>query len=177
MAGVKGRSGGANRKPREVLVAQGTLRPDRHGDEGAELEVSRERPPAPPSLAGHAVKVWGEILDDLETMGILADSDAGSIESLALAMGRARDVRSRLNTAMRGKDVDLIVKLFRIESAALSQARPLLHSLGLSPSARAALGMHLTRAQRGAKTAAPETPAGGELGPSPRLRLAGGSGS
>jgi phage terminase small subunit len=147
---------GSGRKPlpRETHEQRGTLRNDRHGEKPA-VQPNRERPRIPYGLSPRAQTAWRTIVADLEANGILARSDQWSIELLAVAIGRLREARANANTAMRKSDADAIRVWWKIEREALSQARTLVHQLGLSPSARNSLGMALARAQ-GAGRAGPD---------------------
>lgn len=78
MAGVKGRSGGHNKKTRQALEQDGTFRSDRHGD-----HISPEPPtgiPVPPRpLPAEAQAEWDRMIVRLEQSKTLSVVDDGAL--------------------------------------------------------------------------------------------------
>lgn len=108
------------------------------------LVVNRERPPQPPGLPARAATVWKTLLNDLEANGVLARSDALSIEGAARAVGRARECSSRAGTC---KDERTAQAWMRLELQAWNTAKAYCDALGLSARARATLGFSVTKPQ------------------------------
>ncbi|HXG69676.1 MAG TPA: P27 family phage terminase small subunit [Gemmatimonadaceae bacterium] len=73
MSGVKGRSGGTNRKSRALHVVQGTFRPARHTVDAPEPPAGA--PEAPGTLTGEAAAEWGRMLARLTASKTLATVD------------------------------------------------------------------------------------------------------
>jgi P27 family predicted phage terminase small subunit len=73
MAGVKGRSGGANRKSRQLHVLQGTFRRARHAVEAPEPPSGA--PEAPGTLTGEAAAEWGRMVARLTASRTLSTVD------------------------------------------------------------------------------------------------------
>lgn len=71
MAGVKGRSGGRNKKSVQMHVVSGTYRPDRHtGPPAPDPTIGRPR--APKTLRGDAKREWRRMIHRLEHTRVLA---------------------------------------------------------------------------------------------------------
>ena len=62
-------------KPIAIRMAEGTYRPDRHGNATA----PSGRPTKPKRLAGVAEARWRRVLDRLDTIGVLAKTDVEAI--------------------------------------------------------------------------------------------------
>jgi P27 family predicted phage terminase small subunit len=64
MVGVKGKSGGQNRKATSKLIAEGTYKPHRHADR-LDAKVTTGPPPCPASLDDHGRDLWRRICEVL----------------------------------------------------------------------------------------------------------------
>jgi len=76
MAGVKGRSGGRNRKSTQLHVIRGTFRQDRHGD-GVTSEPPKGEPTAPKPLGREAKAEWERMVGrmrEAKTSSIVDDA-------------------------------------------------------------------------------------------------------
>src|SRR5688500_4443561 len=73
MAGVKGRSGGANRKGKQLHVLQGTFRPSRHSVDAPEPPAGI--PGAPGALSGEALAEWHRMIQRLTVLRTLSTVD------------------------------------------------------------------------------------------------------
>lgn len=121
----------------------------------------------PPDLSDEALDVWESLCDDLESGGILDRADGAMIEGAAVLLGRVREARRVLNdqgltyeSARTGAPT--LRPEFRVEREAWGAFRMFAEHLGLSPVARARLGL----AGQAARAA---TPTWDEvLGPNPR---------
>jgi len=82
MAGVKGRSGGMNRKSRREHEVAGTFRPDRHGHL-TQPDVPVGEPVKPAYLSELASGKWDEIADHLRREKRLHVTDGHQIENAA----------------------------------------------------------------------------------------------
>ena len=172
------------RKPTPTEVKRRNGNPGKRGLPQATLVGGRRRPPAPPQLSGPMATAWRYMVDDLEAGDVLDHADGGILEAAAVFWGRAREARSELRRQAeqhrRGRRElsHLLAEtargytsnpLIAIERESWGQFRLIADNLGLSPNARARLGM-VRRAQG--------TPTGGtmsneldrEIGASPKLR-------
>jgi len=73
MPGVKGRSGGRNKKSARLHVLQGTWQPSRHT--GPDVDAPGGVPAVPPGLAGAGLKEWHRLVAHLQAMGTLSRVD------------------------------------------------------------------------------------------------------
>jgi hypothetical protein len=102
MSGVKGRSGGRNRKPASLHLIQGTYRPDRHGVHPA---IALGQPPVEPAPA--------ELLDGLGrrgaalVLGLWQEYSGWNSGELAL-LRQAGEVADRLD-AYRARIADAVL--------------------------------------------------------------------
>ena len=180
----------AGRKPTPTEVKRRNGNPGKRGLPQATLVGGRKRPPQPPQLSGPMVTAWRLMVADLEAGGILDHADAGIVEAAAVFWGRAREARTELRRqaeqhARGRRELSHLLAetargytanpLIAIERESWGQFRLIADNIGLSPNARARLGM--VRRAQGA-------PTGGtmghelerELGASPRqLRVVGDS--
>lgn len=116
----------------------------------------RERPAEPPNLSPLQLEAWTTIVDDLEGGGVLDKADAGLIEAAAVFWGRARQARASLarqaiehETGIRELDPLLAYSargytknpLLQVERDSWHEFRLVAENLGLSPGARARLGL------------------------------------
>jgi P27 family predicted phage terminase small subunit len=136
-------SGGRPPKPTEQHQREGTFRKDRHN-----LPVvlgARGVPDLPAHLSEEATEVWNLLVADLRESGVLDKTDALAIEAVAVLVERARQARRALaeeglfqTTARGGSMLNPAVKLERDSWSLLKQYA---EQLGLTPSARARLGL------------------------------------
>lgn len=130
----------------------------------------REAPPMPHGLNGRAQTAWRQIIKDLSAAKLLDRSDAIVIESLCVAVGRAREARAIVNrdglwhVNSQGR---VAHPMIAIELSQWREARQLADRLPLSPWGRARLGLALGT-QPAAAGAGAEADLERELGPSPR---------
>lgn len=75
MPGVKGRSGGQNRKSRQLHVVQGTFRPHRHPDDDDAPEPPVGAPEVPGALTGEAKAEWDRMIARLRASRTLSTVD------------------------------------------------------------------------------------------------------
>lgn len=103
----------------------------------------------PPGLTTEMKEVWRELVDALAAGEQLDRSDAGLIECATVMIVRARNARAAVDRdglLVPGTKKDLIPHPgLLIERQALEQLLGVASSLGLSPVARARLGMPLSR--------------------------------
>jgi P27 family predicted phage terminase small subunit len=99
MPGVKGRSGGQNRKSRQLHVLQGTFKPARHSTEAPEPPTGT--PEAPGALSGEVKAEWDRMVVRLTASRTLSTvdgallwnycqlwADCGRLQADADALGR-----------------------------------------------------------------------------------------
>jgi phage terminase small subunit len=81
MAGVAGRSGGTNRKPKHLKIVQGTYRKDRanHTEPEPELGI----PEHPKGMTYKAKKYYHELAKIIEDMKVLTVADKFALKILA----------------------------------------------------------------------------------------------
>jgi P27 family predicted phage terminase small subunit len=125
-----------------------------------DLEVRKDRVPAPVNvgskltqakppvkLPAGIAKVWRELAPMLLDAGMLAESDLQTLEALATFIYRARQARAEMEgqpLTVYGVKGGLIANpLLRIERDAWAQAHKLAVEFGMTPSARARLGVTL----------------------------------
>lgn len=86
---------GRPRKPTQTLKLHGTFRPDRHE---SDLDPPKGRPKKPKNLSEAAQEVWCETLDRIETMGVLHEVDAASLERYCEIFVRWRLAEEQIQT-------------------------------------------------------------------------------
>ena len=88
MAGLKGRSGGHNRKPTHLKLIEGTLgkNPQRANKREPKATVTATRKLRAPSWAGKLARKWFRYFQrEVTTLGVLADTDEAALQGLAMA--------------------------------------------------------------------------------------------
>lgn len=156
-------AGGRPRKPREVKQKEGTLRPSRDyipaviGNRGELLPPKR--------LSKAAKEVWGEIMPDLVESGVVRSVDARIFAQFCEAVALADAMVPKLAKAVVTQPSGRVAKSPAVEVwvAAVATARQLAEQYGLTPAARAKLGIQTT-------TKSPGQAAVDKHGASPRLR-------
>ena len=137
-------------KPRELREAQGT--PGHRPLPAPVLvgeRVASEAPPAPPGLGERATVVWNELAQMVTDAQMLTVSDLAVLEGLAVQIARARQAREALDgqpLAVEGAQSQWIVNpLVRVERDAWTLVLKIAREFGMTPSARASLGLTMTQ--------------------------------
>ena len=168
MAGVKGRSGGHNKKSRDQHEREGTYRPDRHGGRRSP-DPPRGRPEPPEPLEGMAAREWNRMCDRLAHDGVLSLVDDAVMYEYCRLFAETEDiVRVKAETAasivrleehlagLEGGDLvqcyQEIVKLRTLEARYIGQVRQgrlalrsYLVEFGLTPASRGRVRVHETQ--------------------------------
>lgn len=129
------------------------------------------RPPMPAGLSDRQKTAWRQIVDLLAATKALSRADAILIEAMAVAVGRAREARARINAGgLLGSNSQGTVQspYIAIERDAWREVRLLAGEFPMSTWARNRLGMLLT-AGADAGTGGDEIER--DLGPTPRERI------
>lgn len=140
---------GRQPKPLEEHRREGTFEKSRHGKRVVSLG-GRKKPTKPPHLSSHQAKAWKVLVADLWDTGTLDHADAGILEAAAVFWGRAREAREILadpgnSIVIQGKLGSVVHPAVKIERESWDKFRQVAEQLGLSPSARARLGLANTR--------------------------------
>jgi P27 family predicted phage terminase small subunit len=142
MAGVKGRSGGHNRKPTALHVLDGTFRADRHND--AEPKPTAGAPSCPTWLDREAKAEWRRIVPELERLGLLTVVDRAALTCYCQAWSELNDATRVLKRAGRyqavGEDGHLTPHpALAHQRAAWKAVKDFCALFGLDPSSRTRL--------------------------------------
>lgn len=174
------------RKPTPTEEKRRNGNPGKRGMPQATLVGGRRVPARPPHLSAPMRSAWNVMVEDLEAGGVLDHADGGTIEAAAVFWGRAREARAELTrqaaayrkgerelphlmaTTARGYTAN---PLIAIERESWGQFRLIAENLGLSPVARARLGM--VRRAQGTPTSTMAKELDRKLGESPKLRVVG----
>ncbi len=134
-------------KPREMQIESGSVRSDKLPEPvnvGTKLTAA---PPAPVGMPAEIALVWDELAPLLARSGMLAESDLYLLDGLCTFLARARAAREAMEnqplTVIGAKGGEIANPLLRIERDAWAQAHRLAVEFGMSPSARARLGISL----------------------------------
>lgn len=100
MAGVKGRSGGRNRKSTQLHIIAGTFRQDRHGD-GETPEPPKGDPKPPLPLAGEAKAEWDRMVERLKASHTLATVDDGALYQYVQLHAETEGIKADTNRARK----------------------------------------------------------------------------
>jgi len=133
--------------PLEQRKREGTVVPSRHG-KGVVQIGGRNAPEAPTDLTKDEKKCWDYLVTDLVESGTIDHIDAGIVEGAAITWARARQARRHIKKkglVIAGKTGSVTNPAVRIEREAWSSFRQISEQLGLSPSARARLGIASVR--------------------------------
>jgi P27 family predicted phage terminase small subunit len=140
MAGVRGRSGGSNRKSVEQHHQQGTFRRDRHGEVDREATAAPE-PPA--YLDEGAQAVWRELMPSLAAFGLFTALDGPKLELLCIHVAHHRRLYVALNACLaKCKASGTPVDTSRMTRALRQEASTIQHlaaGFGLDPADRVRL--------------------------------------
>lgn len=152
MPGVKGKSG-MKPKPKAVLELRGSRWAKDRQD--VALPDDNHPPPCPQWLEPRAKRTWHVLIKQLHAMRIVGLVDQVALGRYCTLFWQWRDVEARLETiedplsreyvAHVRLGLDLSDRLLRLEGA-----------FGMTPSARAALGLLLVKAASHAESADPE---------------------
>ena len=111
--------------------------------------VAFAAPPAPPGLGERASAVWNELALMVTEAQMLTVSDLAALEGLAVQIARARQAREALDgqpLAVEGAQSQWIVNpLVRVERDAWTLVLKIAREFGMTPSARASLGLTMTQ--------------------------------
>jgi phage terminase small subunit len=99
MAGVKGRSGGQNRKSRQLHIIQATFRPSRHT--GDTPDPPQCTPEAPGVLAGEAKAEWDRMVARLTAARTLSTVDGALFWSYCQLWADASRLQADANALER----------------------------------------------------------------------------
>lgn len=157
MPGVKGRSGGRNRKPAALHVLHGTFKPSRHAVVEAPAPAGT---PAARDLAGEARAEWDRMVVRLEAVGTLSTVDDAALRRYVLLHAQTEGIEAEharltrlsaklMKEARRLEGAELVAAIGEIVALEKLQARLLpqlrqgsmalrqwLVELGMTPSAR-----------------------------------------
>lgn len=157
-------------------AAEGKSRADRASEPP---KAPAGAPAQPAGLDRRAAAAWKQLVRELESIGLLAKSDSGTMEACAVAIGRARECRTRVNRdgiMTRGSTGQLVAHpALKLERELWAQAARLLEALGLTAASRLRMQMPVGGAGGASSEgeAAEEPPADlvtARIGAAPRLR-------
>jgi len=151
MPGVKGRSGGHNRKSLDEHRLMGSFRPARHGHLLRSTVTAPKPVLKPVTLSAEASGVWDALAPLALALGTLTPSDAWAFATLCELQATfqqaaaAKDGRQLFRLEQPDEDeprmvlaVDAVLKLERDTASA---ARPYYELFGLTPVARARISV------------------------------------
>ena len=142
MAGVRGRSGGHNRKSLSEHVLAGTFRKSRHGNlVDIRPPANAVKVPKPAYLSAQAGQVWDALAPRCEAMGTLTPTDVRAFTVLCELQATQEAVCALKNApgfqpVLSGGRPDPAFRLERESAAAL---RPWYESFGLTAGSRVRL--------------------------------------
>lgn len=151
MPGVKGRSGGHNRKPTRLKELAGTLRPDRANPDEPTPEILVKAPPCPTHIVGDARKEWRKRSRILVEMGVLSRADLVALEVYCTIYARWLAAQARLDQygmvighqPKLDSDGNVVQEAWfepspflRIVDESVKQMRVYLSEFGMTPSSR-----------------------------------------
>ena len=143
MAGVKGRSGGRNRKPRHMHLVDGTHRRDRHGDPKDAAPPSAAAGPAgevvrPPWLTGPAGAVWDDLAPHLTKIGLLSVIDVPVFASLCITYAELQwSHKQRARWVRAGDGTPRLHAVVKYRRTLCDRLRHLAGEFGTTPASRA----------------------------------------
>lgn len=119
MAGVKGQSGGHNKKPVEVHKRNGTYREDRHGSDAEivltnYLDIPQEIPE--PNIKDHECKEqYYGLIKLLLRLNLITKTDFPEIEMMYDALQKYKEVSVQLAKVNMVEDIDTYRKLSTLQ--------------------------------------------------------------
>jgi hypothetical protein len=147
MAGIPGRSGGANRRSAKEHQLRGTYRADRHGplppDEAETEPLPPPNPyPPPADLTGAARRHWRYFAPLLQSARVQTPSDSQTLADYCRACAAVNDRDRRLAGIMRKRQIDwsLQGRLDRELRGWMERKTKLASELGLTPLSRSRVG-------------------------------------
>ena len=156
-------------KPLEEHIADGTFRPDRHGDGVLALSEPVTFLPAPAHLPDDARDVWSSVVSLIAESGILQGADELALEAVSLNVAtwrRAQEDIERNGILVTGRfDTDVANPAITVRDKAMSEFRQWAGKFGLTPSDRASLGMQLVKGKSASESW------DDALGPDPRSEV------
>lgn len=132
------------RKPAPLEQRRIEGNPRQHALPDPVLIGGRGVPATPQGLTPAMRAVWRLMIRDLAESGVLDRADAGMVEAAAVFLGRAREARKLLNTEgilavnSQGRVAHPAIA---IERGSWTEFRQIAEHMGLSPAARARLGL------------------------------------
>jgi len=146
MAGVPGRSGGANRRSAKEHQLRGTYRADRHGPPPPDEPPNEPLPPTtyppPADLTGPARRHWRYFAPLLQSARVQTPSDIQTLADYCRACAAVEDRDRRLAGVMRKRQIDWSVqaRLDRELRGWMERKAKLASELGLTPLSRSRVG-------------------------------------
>lgn len=98
-----------------------------------DADALTEALPAPSWLSEKAREEWDRVIVVLTERRILTDADLGGLENYCIAIGRTREMEAAIQDEA---EVELMLKLIRVQDKAMASARQLAAELGLTPVSR-----------------------------------------
>lgn len=134
--------------PHERHELEGTRRNDRHPPHAFQIG-GRGLPPVPEHLSESAQTAWNEISTAMAASNVLDVADASVLEGACVMWGRAREARLLIEqeglTAIGARGGTIAHPALKIERDSWALFLRYAEQLGLSPSARARLGISLIK--------------------------------
>ena len=147
---------GPKPKPIEDHLADGTSRPDRHGDGTIEVAERVDFLPAPGHLPDDARDIWNHVVSTIGESGILQGADDLALEAMALAVAtwrKAQDDIERNGILVIGRfDTEVANPAIAVRDKAMGEFRAWAARFGLTPSDRTQLGMQLVKGKSAAES-------------------------
>ena len=144
MSGVKGRSGGHNRKPTAIKALDGTLKPSRVNPNEPTSPALEKVPRCPGHLKGEARRAWRSVGQKLTDMGVLTEVDLHALEAYCVVFARWREAETHLEgddalMTLGGGATGLVLvpsPYLKIAEDCLKQMRAWMNEFGITPSSR-----------------------------------------
>ncbi len=158
MPGVKGRSGGKNKKTRIMHVVDGTGRKDRHGDlsKVTEPETPRGAVAPPAWLPPAARKIWDQVAPEMERLNLLASTDVPAFAALCVTYAELQWSCKQRQRWVKGSSKGTLHPVNKYRLQVIEKLKMLCDQFGATPASRARVADLL-----------PMTPAAGGPAPAP----------
>ena len=142
MAGIPGRSGGANRRSAKDHQLRGSYRADRHGPLPPDEPPPPDAYPPPADLTGSARRHWRYFAPLLQSARVQTPSDIQTLADYCRACAAVEDRDRRLAGVMRKRQIDWSVqtRLDRELRGWMERKAKLASELGLTPLSRSRVG-------------------------------------